>query len=453
MRVKCRLLHALALLVLAADHPVYPQVPPWAVSRSDANHPSGEYILGVGQGTGENADETAKRLAQSDIAAQVRVKVQAEIKNIQRVYGLNPNQESYADFKIQSTSVVDEELPDAAIVETAVDASTKTTYALAALDREKISSALAVKLTSGWDRANELQHTAEDFLHRGRLAEAIQDLFEAWADVMELLPKLALHDALAHEPFLSERSLSPSAVTSGIREALSGVRIEKISGDKQKGKIGENFPEPFVVHVTVNEGGNAVPVAGAAIVFLNLAGEQFGEALTDVNGTASCLLRARRSIGRQLRARLSLPSLGKEFFSDLNFSSRVFDCVLLEADVAFSLKIDVRSSKVNDALRSIVVDAVTHAGYQIVDMSRFMLRVGFQSTPAAAVDSADGPLYSVSSGVTLMLIDKDSNRTLGSINGTSQGIAKTQDGALEQSVRGMKLQHTELVLLLEKAKN
>ena len=144
MRVKCWLLHALALLVIAAITPVYPQVPQWAVSHNDANHPSGEYILGVGQGTGENADETAKRLAQSDIAAQVRVKVQAEIKNIQQVYGLNPNQESYADFKIQSTSVVDEELPDAAIVETAVDASTKTTYALAALDREKFSSALAV---------------------------------------------------------------------------------------------------------------------------------------------------------------------------------------------------------------------------------------------------------------------------------------------------------------------
>ena len=82
------------------------------------------------------------------------MKVQAEIKNIQQIYELNPNQESYADFKIQSTSVVDEELPDAAIVETAVDASTRTTYALAALDREKISRAIAAEFTSGWDHAN-----------------------------------------------------------------------------------------------------------------------------------------------------------------------------------------------------------------------------------------------------------------------------------------------------------
>ena len=33
IRVKSWLSHALALLVLAADHPAYPQVPPWAVSR------------------------------------------------------------------------------------------------------------------------------------------------------------------------------------------------------------------------------------------------------------------------------------------------------------------------------------------------------------------------------------------------------------------------------------
>ena len=69
--------------------------------------------------------------------------------------------------------------------------------------------------------------------------------------------------------FSASRLSSPSALTSGIRDALSGVRIEKISGDKQKGKIGENFPEPFIVQVTANEGENAVPVVGAAIVFLN----------------------------------------------------------------------------------------------------------------------------------------------------------------------------------------
>ena len=443
--------YTVAFLTIAAITPAYPQTPQWAVLHKDPNYPSDKYILGVGEGTGEKADETAKRLAQSDIATQVRMKVQMEIKNIQQTYGLNPNQELYADFKIKSTSVVDEELTDAAIVETAVDTSTKTTYALAALNKEEFSTAIG--LTSGWDHAKELQHGAENFLRRGKLTEAIQNLVEARAGVMDLLPKQALHDALARVPFSSEPSLGPVALTSSVRGVLSSIHIEKLGGDKQKGRIGEKFPAPFIVRVIAVEENDSVPVVGAAIVFLNLSGEQFGEALTDAKGTASCSLKVRGNIGRQLRARLSLPLLGKEFFPDVNFSSRVFNCVVLEADVAFSVKIDVRSSKVNDALRSIVVNAVTHSGYHTVDMSRFMLKVGFQSTPPTTVEGADGTLYNVSSDLTVVLIDKDSNRTLGSIIGKSQGIAKTQDGALEQSARGVKLDGSELLSLLEKAKN
>jgi hypothetical protein len=451
--VKFWLSLSVAFIAIAAITPASSQVPQWAVSHKITNYPAGEYILGVGQGTGEKADETAKRLARSDIAAQVRVKVQTEIKNIQQTYGLNPNQESYADFKINSTSVVGEELTGAVIVETAIDTSTSTTYALAALNKEKFSVTIAAGLTEGWNHAKKLQRAAEDFLRQGKITEAIQDFVEAQAGAMELLPKLALHDALARAPFRIEPSLGPSALASSVRDALSSVRIEKRGGDKQKGKIGENFSEPFIVQVTANEGQNSVPVAGAAIVFLNSSGEQFGEAITDAKGMASCSMKARGTIGQQLRARLSLPSLGKEFSSSLNSSSTVFNCVLLDADVAFSVKIDVRSSKVSDALRSVVVDAVMHAGYHIVDMSRFMLRVGFQSTPPATVEGADGTLYSVSSEVTMVLIDKDSNRTLGSIVGKSQGVAKSQDGALEQSARGVKLDVPEFVSLLEKAKN
>ena len=157
---------SIAFIALAAAAPASSQVPQWALSHKHPNYPSREFILGVGQGTGEKGGETAKRLAQSDIAMQVRMKVQMEIKNIQQVYGLNQNQESYADFKIKSTSVVDEELTGVVIVETAIDTSTNTTYALAALNKEKFSEAIAAELTEGWNHAKDLHRSAEDFLRQ-----------------------------------------------------------------------------------------------------------------------------------------------------------------------------------------------------------------------------------------------------------------------------------------------
>ena len=453
MNVRFPLPYGIAFLAFAAATPAFPQIPEWAVSHKHVQYPAAEYILGVGQGTGEKADESAKRLAQSDIAMQVRLKVQGEIKNFQQAYGLNANEESYADFKIRSTSIVGEELTDGTIVEKVVDTSTSTTYVLAALNKEKFSNVLAAQLAAEWDRVRSCQHSAAEFLQQGKLTEAIQDLVQARVGVLETLPRQVLHDALARTPYPRIPSLSPSALTSTLREVLSGVRIEKMGGDKQRGKIGENFAEPFIVRVTEAMRNTSVPVVGAEIVFLNASGEQFGAALTDSKGTAACTIKAKGNIGKMLRARLFLPSLGWEFSSSLNSSSAVFDCALLDADVAFSLKVDVRSSRMNDALHSLVINAVTRAGYHIVDMSRFVLRVGFQTSSPSTVDSLDGTFYIVTSDLSVVLIDKDLNRTLGTVASQSKGVATSQDGALEESVHRLKLDGPELVSLLEKAKN
>ncbi|MGA7160228.1 MAG: hypothetical protein WBZ48_04455 [Bacteroidota bacterium] len=446
------LLHSVAILVIVLYTPGYSQAPPWVISHQHINYPTSQFILGVGTGTGERAEENAKRLAQADIAWQLRVKVQTQIKSVQQTYELNQNQETYADFKIGSTSVVDEELTDAMTVETAVDSTTKTTYVLAALNKENFSGVIAAKLTAGWDQVKKLRDAAKNFLNRGNLGQAIQDLVAARASTINLLPKQALHDAIAPTPFLDEHSLGPSVLTSEIDDALSSVRIEKIGGDRQKGKIGEKFPQPFVVRVTAYEGGNFVPLVDDSIIFLNSSAVQYGEAVTDAKGVASCPIQARGGIGKQLRASLALHCLGNEFSSDLHSSSVVFRCILLDADAAFSVKVDAPSSGQSAFLRSAVADAVTHLGYQIVDMSRFMLRVELQTAPTT-VDSTDGMLYSASSDATIVLIDKESNRMLGSVIGKSNGVAKTPAAAVERSVRSIKFDEPELVLLLEKAKN
>ncbi len=448
-----RLILGVAFFALAAVTPVHPQVPAWSLTHQDPRFPPGIYLLGVGHASGENAAGSARRSAQSDIAVQLRARVQAESKKIQRAYDLARDQNSYADFKIGSTSIVDDNLPDAQIVETAVDSSAHTTYVLAALNMQELSRTIAAQLAAGWDRSMNLRQTAEDCVRKGKLTEGIQDLFDARSAVLELLPKEAMHDALAAVPFAGIPALSPSALTAVLHETLSAVHIEKIGGERQRAKTGVNFPQPFVVRVTGIVDGKPVPVTGAEIAFTNSSGEKFGTAITDPEGTASCSIKARGNIGQTLRAGLSLPSTGREFASAIDASSVEFACSLLQADVAFGIKIDVRSPSVNDVLRSCVTNAVTRAGYQIVDMSRFLLRVEFQSAPPAGADSLGGALYSTASEFSLILIDKSSNSTLGSIGGKSMGSAKTLDEAVLQSARGMKLDPDALASLLEKAKD
>ena len=86
-------------------------------------------------------------------------------------------------------------------------------------------------------------------------------------------------------------------------------------------------------------------------------------------------------------------------------------------------------------------------------MSRFMLRVGFQTAPPTTVDSADGSFTIVSAELSVTLIDKSLNRILGSIDSKCQGVAKSLEEAHLLAVHGAKLDGTELSALLEKARN
>jgi hypothetical protein len=452
--MSARIIFAIVLGVqLFTDAVVVAQIPQWALTHKHHKYPTEEYILGVGYGTGEKPGETAKRLAQSDIATQVRVKVQTEIKNVQQTYELNQNQETYADFKIKSTSIVDEELTGAEIVETSMDSSTNTMYALAVLNKSKFAGGIAAELLAGWNQAAELHAGAQDFLRQGRLNETVQNLLEARTITMNLLPKQALYDAVAVTPQLGQPSLGPSALTSSIRDALSKVRIEKKSGDNQKGKIGEKFPEPFVVQVSITGNEKPVHAAGVAVAFVNVSGEPIGEAIADANGVAAFSAQVRGSIGLQVRARLSLPSTGREFASNLNSSSVLFTCAVLDAEVAFAVKIELPVAGANDVLRSVVSSAVTQVGYHIVDMSRFVLKVQFQSAPPTLIDGMGGTLFSVSSDMTIVLADNVSNRLLGSMAAKSKGVAKTREDALVKAARDLKINEQELVSLLERAKN
>ncbi|HTR81561.1 MAG TPA: hypothetical protein VMM58_08010 [Bacteroidota bacterium] len=429
------------------------QVPQWAVKRAYPNYPPDKYLLGVGHGSDSKQDETAKRMAQLDIAAQLRARVQTEVNNIRQLYKLDPRGETYVELKIRSTSIVDEDFAGGEVIATAVDTPAMMTYALAALDKEKFSASIGEKLFLGWQQAAELSRLAQELLQRGKLNEALQNLTNARGTIRTLLSEQALYNAVAAAPFSGDSSVRPSALTSSIKAALSRVRIEKKSGDDQYGKIGESFPAPFVVRVVIADGKKNIPASGVGVAFLGSSGVPLGEAVTDRAGVASFALHARRSIGSHMTARLSSQVLGNDFVPEIKASSATFDCTILDADVAFALKIESQTPAVNEALRSAVADAITHAGYHIVDMSRFVLKVGYQSVPARPSEENGGAAFSVLADITITLIDNKSQQALGSMLIKSKGAADTNGSAQERSIRRLTIDEDSLLSFLEKAKN
>ena len=427
------------------------QPPQWALTHKNPNFPVEAYILGVGSAKGENADDAAKRLAQSDVASQVRVRVQTEIKNIQQTYELNNDERTFAEFRIKSTSVVDEELPGAQIIETQTDPATNTTYALAVLNKLQFARTIESELTRGWSQVSELVTTSSEFFRHGKITEALQSLADARQTAIGLLPKVALHDAVSPISYETMPSLGPAALASKIRNFISCIRVEKKDGDAQKGKIGDPFSRPFIVAVSVSVDSVEVLAAGVGVEFLSSTGELLGATTTDATGMAKFSTTVRATIGSSIRAQIALRSLAGEFDSNLAAKSTQFTYSTVDADVAFSVRIEVIPVSISNILSAALTDAVTKIGYQVVDMSRFEIVGSLRTSPASAITGLGGTIYNISCEATIYLQDKETGRTLGTIVIKSSGVGSTEEEAKEKAAH-ITIDSSELFDLLEKAK-
>ena len=87
------------ILVVGVISMLCGQIPDWFATHKDARYPSEQYIIGVGSGTGDNAADAAKKAAQLDLVSQIRVQVQAQVKNVSESYQFNKNEQLYSEFR------------------------------------------------------------------------------------------------------------------------------------------------------------------------------------------------------------------------------------------------------------------------------------------------------------------------------------------------------------------
>jgi hypothetical protein len=253
----------LAAALLFSVGTLFGQVPAWYTTHTHRGYQPELYIIGVGAADGSDAVEKAKKNAQADIVAQIKVQVKNEIRTLTESYQLNQDETISSEFKSQSRTVVNEEITGATIVETYVDPSTQTAYALATLDRERYCESLRSDMTMAWRQVSDLGTAADDFLKRGKFSDAIHAIADARGLIVAALPKKALHDAVAGKPYTPPNAWTPISLTSAMKTMISKVRIEKLRGDNQSGKIGTVFAEPFAVRVLYE----TTPITGAALVF------------------------------------------------------------------------------------------------------------------------------------------------------------------------------------------
>ncbi len=421
------------------------QVPEWYTSHQHPKYPGSAYIIGVGSGpSGATGAEAAKKSALSDIATQLRVQVQSEMKSVTQNFSVNDDEQVYSDFKRQSRTMVNDEITGADVVETVTDDQTMTVYALLVLNRDKYSSGLRSELESGWKQASDLRSAAKDFSAKGRLNEAIQSINQIKQVIAPLLAKQVMHNAAARAPFAFPSVFNPAALQNDIREMLAQVKIEKKGGDNQKGKIGEKFAQPFAVAVTVN----SVPCSGIPVQFLLDEKTKLGEETTDDKGMVSFATIVRS--GSAIKAKITLAGLTREFEQNLASSAVTFSWSAQASDKAFSVTVNSKNKKLAMMVSEKISSAVTQIGYKVVTMSKNGIIVELSSGVPSTIEGMGGTLYSLTLEANVSLKDNSANAVIGTASFTAKGVGSSEDEAMMKAATGLKIDQKELSELLQK---
>jgi len=427
--------------------------PNWYKTQTHPKYPKEFYILGIGAAVGEDARETAKQNAIADVASQIKVQVQSEITSLEKERIINKESDYYSEFQQKSKTIVDEILTGCEIVEMDFDKKAKTWYALAVLDKQRYLASLEDEIENAWMQIKKLYEDAQSFIGAGKVLQAIQNLKDAQQKIYDIYSKQVFYNALSKIPYKPDVDLTASGIESEIRDLISRIKIEKVSGDNQVGRIGEELPEELVVKVFY-QGNVLVPIVNANVVFAYKTGEVIERTTTDEQGIASIKAIAMGKRANQIIASFSIPGLPSEYariISQIKAEFTYTTSAEMTPSVTVSLKGAKEDKLIFDVMKKLT-QAIEKNGYKVEDEARFVVGGDIGSRVVSSVQGVGGMLYTVEAELNLFLKDLESGQIIGSMSVKSRAVGKSERDAYEKALKGMKFSNKELVEMLSNAK-
>ncbi len=440
------------LLTILFSSYVFSQ-PNWYKTQTHPKYPKEFYILGIGAAVGEDARETAKQNAIADVASQIKVQVQSEITSLEKERIINKESDYYSEFQQKSKTIVDEILTGCEIVEMDFDKKAKTWYALAVLDKQRYLASLEDEIENAWMQIKKLYEDAQSFIGAGKVLQAIQNLKDAQQKIYDIYSKQVFYNALSKIPYKPDVDLTASGIESEIRDLISRIKIEKVSGDNQVGRIGEELPEELVVKVFY-QGNVLVPIVNANVVFAYKTGEVIERTTTNEQGIASIKAIAMGKRANQIIASFSIPGLPSEYariISQIKAEFTYTTSAEMTPSVTVSLKGAKEDKLIFDVMKKLT-QAIEKNGYKVEDEARFVVGGDIGSRVVSSVQGVGGMLYTVEAELNLFLKDLESGQIIGSMSVKSRAVGKSERDAYEKALKGMKFSNKELVEMLSNAK-
>jgi len=439
-------------IIFITSSMMFAQVPDWAKTNSHKKYPPARYFLGVG--ISEDKTEAAE-LARADVAKQIQVKIESELETIESEFREGDKSYISSEVKSRTKSAASETIAGMEIVETK-EVKGKN-YALAVLNKQKYLSGLEVQMDETLAKTGQLVETGRKSIADGKMFAAIENFTDAQNTIPEFYTKSALYTALTGTQYPNIDQFTGPGILAELRDVLSRIELQIVSGNDQKSKAGNPLPEPIKVRVIYKTSDNreiGVDRFPIATKFEN--GESIGKAETNSDGFAEFGIVATPTdnLGRSgaVQIYLNLLKIPETYRPAIGKSQVTVRFDIIVADLKFTVKVSDNSGKRLEFIEKDVSNLVVENGYVVTEDAGFVIQGIATVGNKKEIESPSGKQFFVESNLTLNLVEKSTGNVLATTDGSGKGLdVGSLIIATEKSFKNIKVSKKKFAAFLQSA--
>jgi len=403
--------------------------PEWVLTHKHPGYPSNVYLIGIGIG---NSLDEAKNNARVDLASQIEVKIESELKVYEKELTTKDGY-SYAHYASnKAKSTVEATVSGVEIKETGYSEKDKKYYALAVLHRMRKAEALESEISRREKEIMKLLEDAKSKLEAGDISACLEDYTQAIDIFAEIESKRALLSVISPAPRIGKLGVTLTDIDLDARNVLRGISIEKVAGDKQ-----EIEPGKILASLKVKLTYKDRPLRGVKVRFIYKSGDKAGESITNDEGIAefSPTAISGKGIKSFIIVRPVLNILG-EWRNELKSKEVVFEYTLKATGMIMAVTIE-EPFFTKGAITNAIKKVLTELGYGISHRARCSIQGVVNFRELSPIEGFAGITYRVEATITLKFVDRKTKKELTSLTYTNQGSGNSKELARSSSAKGL----------------
>ncbi len=430
--------YIICLILISVSQVLMAGAPRW-FGQEITGYSTSRYF--VGEGEGSSSSEAIAR-AQEAVASQLRVAIESQVNSYVSEVSDNDRTELQESFSSQITTTVNETVQGIKVIKR--EKVKGKHYVSVALNKAKYLAGMRVEIEQLWSKISRLIRDARDLVDDGKIFTALENYTDAQPFIPPFYVKKSFYDALSDSPYRVNEFITVEGIISEVRKLIKGIDLDVTQGNNQTGNTGGLLPSAIVIESLFKKKDIAIPNLPLKVKYEDGTIERVS---TDDDGqaeiwtTATCMSgdRGKIEVGLDL---FKLPKLYKKYFMSVSTTAK-FKCSN-DMSVAFDVFIEDENAKRLPKVEQKITKSLEKIGYRVSKDAELALNGTVAIIEENEVQGKNGPVVQLKAELSLLLVAKSVNETVGSFTSTFVGLGKNQKESLKKAQNKMKIKKKDL---------